>query len=121
MRPVIGLDARVLSDICVIAGDLVDDAYLPVLDAAGDVTQGIGGLDILGTLTAAPNAVAALRNATDVVRDCDARAAALPEAHLDFVNDSTQELRRQTSQSVELLSSVDSALEAADVVKEIIT
>ena len=118
--PVIGVDARILSDICDIAGDLVDGAYLPVLDAAGDVTEGIGGLNILGTITAAPGAVAALRDAADIVSDCDARAAALPEAHLDFVNDATEELRRQTSQSADLLSSVDSALDVADVVKGII-
>lgn len=119
--PVIGSDARILSDICDIAGDLVDGAYLPVLDAAGDVTEGIGGLDILGTIVAAPNAVGALRDAVDIVSDCDARAKALGESHFDFVNDATQELRRQTSQSVGLLSSVDTALNAAEVVKGVIT
>lgn len=119
--PFIGTDTQIVIDTAEIAGDLVGKAFLPVLDGASGVTSGISGLDILGTLAAAPGAVGAVKGAIEVVRDCDERARELPESHFDFINDLTQELRNQTQQSASVLQSAESALGAADVVTDLLT
>jgi hypothetical protein len=119
--PYLGHDVQIVIDSADIARDLVSDAFLPVLDGASGLTSGLGGLDILGTIAAAPGAVGAIKAATEVVRDCDARAQALPEPYLPILSDVTKELREQTGQSAELLKTAESALGAADVVKGLLT
>ena len=116
--PIVGDDVRVARELADVGGLLIDEAALPTLDQlesmwgedflviaagalAGDEEAMTGLSERLG------EASGTLNHATDVVYECERRLNALPESHIDKINDAASTLREAVSTMADLLRVAD--------------